>query len=1326
MRPWLCVAIVLLEVQLPAPLHAEPAELPGFPVRLAGGMSESSGVLVSNLETGGPQVIVTTVGESLFVVEGSGQIRAGFPISLHDAVLDANVSLVLPRIPSACDLQGDGDKELILAGSNHRLFAFTGHGQRAPGFPVLLDGVSRGPVACLPTGSGRTHDLLLTVDNGHLMRVSGGGGSQKIRNLQRGSESGVALADLDNNNQVQLVVGGGDSALHVLDAFGEERTGFPYKMTFRSTGVPALADINDDGKVDIIVASEDYRIHALDSAGKPLPGFPVTTGYRLYAGVCVGDVDGDGVMDVAAASGDGKLYVVNGRGQILPGFPVDLQGRSSTACVMADFDKDGKQDVVAVSQGGYVHVIRYDGSELPEFPWRVGSKLEIAPAVADLNNDGLPDLIVQERSGRLHALAFAASGTAPKALIAWPVAGHDAASSGRFGPTPARYKDLSFAVPAPLTTDPLTAHYRYVNLDGGNESNTQLRWVLNDVPQSDLDNRRTVPPERTTKHQRWYYTVQEGVNFDAYGPSSVLSYVFKSPVITIGNTPPSVPRISLLPATPVTTDMLDVTVVQPSSDADNDSLTYRYRWQVDRHAVDTPLAATRIDAAVTEKHQEWQVAVTAYDGEVESAPAFAAVTVRNTSPGAADIKLIPATPRTDDALNINIVKAGVDNDGDKVSYRYHVTVDGNMLGLPENQNIIPTRVLHKHARVQVEVVSWDDEVAGSATNAETRISNTPPTPPTLAIWPPHPRKKDNLVLAVTAQPQDSDGDLVILKHQWLLDGAKVDQPTMVPSALLKKGQVWRLDVTPFDGEVDGPPVSAQTTVENTPPTAPLLVLNSYTPFTDETVVPRILAPASDDDNDAVTLHYQWSCDGNVRRDFPESQATLSADDTHKGQVWDLTATPFDGTALGLAVHLRWRIINSPPSAPVITVSNALPTNQDRVEVKVVTHASDKDNDALSYRSTWWRDGVQVLPRAPGNMVLEPNVAHKGEHWRVDVRAFDGEIEGTAASVDFRVQNHVPQPPTVTVTPALPRITDALHCNVVTPGTDADGDALSYRIRWLLNGHEAPLAWDQNALPPGHTREGQLWQCQVAAFDGTQVSTAQTSAAVTVVNSVPTAPVLAIIPVMPMARDDLFCGLLVPSRDADNDVLTYRYTWKVDGKDYPAAPGAANQVPHSALARGQVWGCSVTASDGKAVSGAGQISIVVGDTAPTMPRLVVHPEGARAGQQLRCDMERPSSDIDGDTIRYTYAWYKDGRLQPFAGSSMEVPARLVNAHDSWHCSATPSDGSLDGPPGFSSTLVVRAADGNDDHVAPPAAVVAPAPAVAPKAPLPAQTPPPDLF
>jgi subtilisin family serine protease len=254
---------------------------------------------------------------------------------------------------------------------------------------------------------------------------------------------------------------GEDRALFNVMRDGSLRRGFPRRLATSGEASPALADLDRDGALDIVVATSDGSVQALSGrTGRSLRGWPrrmkavggaAAAARRigtLRAGFlstpAVGDVAGGRSLEVLVGGLDGRLYAWDARGRALRGFPFRIglrrpaeSGRLDAAIyaspALADLDRNGKLDVVFGAADQRVYALRGNGRLLPGWPVlaRDGADGDVAkilssPAVGDLNGDGSPDVVegtaeaygsTPSMSGRVHA--WDARG---RPLPGWPVA----------------------------------------------------------------------------------------------------------------------------------------------------------------------------------------------------------------------------------------------------------------------------------------------------------------------------------------------------------------------------------------------------------------------------------------------------------------------------------------------------------------------------------------------------------------------------------------------------------------------------------------------------------------------------------------------------------------------------------------------------------------------------------------------------------------------------------------------------------------------------------------------------------------------------------------
>jgi len=253
----------------------------------------------------------------------------------------------------------------------------------------------------------------------------------------------TAYSDPDNDNKVFVFFQKADGT---LDAPRK----YPYQAGANRNGL-ALADLDHDGRLEIIVG-HGLGITILDWA--PIGGGKMDMRSRLHLSqhtgpaddVVVVDVDRDGALDVIAQSwSDGAtVYFGDRRGGITRQgkIPTPVQGYNDLDS--GDFNGDGYEDVVVMSGQGTTHAYVYynDGSDDLSTPLEINPNPDSyviigALGAGDFNADGRDDLVVmrddthvslysQDAGGGLQPPAILASDWSPNAIT-----GHDLDLDGR-------------------------------------------------------------------------------------------------------------------------------------------------------------------------------------------------------------------------------------------------------------------------------------------------------------------------------------------------------------------------------------------------------------------------------------------------------------------------------------------------------------------------------------------------------------------------------------------------------------------------------------------------------------------------------------------------------------------------------------------------------------------------------------------------------------------------------------------------------------------------------------------------------------------------------
>ena len=184
-----------------------------------------------------------------------------------------------------------------------------------------------------------------------------------------------------------------------------------------------------------------------------------------------------------------------------------------------------------------------------------------------------------------------------------------------------------------------------------------------------------------------------------------------------------------------------------------------------------------------------------------------------------------------------------------------------------------------------------------------------------------------------------------------------------------------------------------------------------------------------------------------------------------------------------------------------------------------------------------------------------------------------------------------------------------------------------------------------------------------------------------------APAPSVTPSPATTTEDLVATLSTVPLDADGQELDVTWSWAVDGEVQAALTDAL--VPAGITTRGEVWTVTVTAS-----SGEGSASVEVINSPPTAPSIVLTPgEPTETLDTLHCGISTDSEDPDEDPVSYAISWTLDGALWAGTTDTLDqpgdlLPVEVLDEHQTWTCTATPFDGTDEGPPEEAETTVLE--------------------------------------
>jgi hypothetical protein len=364
------------------------------------------------------------------------------------------------------------------------------------------------------------------------------------------------------------------------------------------------------------------------------------------------------------------------------------------------------------------------------------------------------------------------------------------------------------------------------------------------------------------------------------------------------------------------------------------------------------------------------------------------------------------------------------------------------------------------------------------------------------------------------------------------------------------------------------------------PEQPLVTIGPDGATTVDDLVLEIAEPPAQRDD--VTYAVSWARDGAEVASLADA-LTVPASETAKGQRWRATVTPSNRRdregVLGTAEIV---IANTPPVGAAVAIAPAPPTRA--TGASAAASGTDVDDDALTWSYAWTLDGAAIGADAA---TIDGALLTRGATLRVTATPSDGEATGQAVSAEVVVGNTPPSLSAVSLAPMDPRTLSVLTATA-TGAFDLDGDAVEVVFAFFVDGALASEVRSANgtATLDGavHFSKGKVVSVTATPTDGADVGSPVSSDPVTVLNTPPTAPAVAIAPDEPSTDAPLVCEVTTKATDVDGDALTYDFTWARDGAEWTGPTSRTfydgDTVAAAELAGGQRWTCTAMAWDGE--------------------------------------------------------------------------------------------------------------------------------------------------
>ncbi len=301
--------------------------------------------------------------------------------------------------PLSVATRSNGEKAIVAVTSEGKLLAFDAKGRKLNGFPIDVGNTLSAPAIGDVDRDGK-QEIVVVNRQGTVWVVRFNGLVIFQDALKESVYGQVALANMDDDPQLEMIFGSMKKNLHVLKLDSSEVTGFPKTMPSLINLGTALADFDGDTRPDIVFGTFNNQLHVVTATGDSLENFPIALSTRLVVSPIV--VQNQDSINIIGVTLGHHVLKINRKGQIL--VDVELGGDLVGTPALADFDKDGQPEIVLATRDSLLNVITMAGTPFNEhFPLKLAHLPQAGVLCPDINADGVPEILLVTDDGFLHA-----------------------------------------------------------------------------------------------------------------------------------------------------------------------------------------------------------------------------------------------------------------------------------------------------------------------------------------------------------------------------------------------------------------------------------------------------------------------------------------------------------------------------------------------------------------------------------------------------------------------------------------------------------------------------------------------------------------------------------------------------------------------------------------------------------------------------------------------------------------------------------------------------------------------------------------------------------
>ncbi len=342
--------------------------------------------------------VTATSGEYTFV----NSYDRVFSVSMYQSNWPWASGYDFKSAPIPYDLNDDGVMEIIAVSDEAEIIALNINASIVEDYPVLNNERLWRSTAFEDMNDDGSPDIIYASRLGEIGAYNLDG--TQIFESDEVSEQLMTplVADIDGDDQWEVISLGIDGYLHAINRLGHEKIGFPVELEPTLAEI-AAADMNLDGTDEIIVGSNDGTLFVLLNDGSNYGNFPIELGSGVIGAPTI-------LPDHSIVLGtqNNKLYRISAEGETM--LELEIEGRVANSVIFADFDNDQGLEIAFNTHNGFIYIVKLNGACLEGFPVNTGVTFLNPPLAADFDNDN--DIEIISFSSLSNLYAYNPDGTA--------------------------------------------------------------------------------------------------------------------------------------------------------------------------------------------------------------------------------------------------------------------------------------------------------------------------------------------------------------------------------------------------------------------------------------------------------------------------------------------------------------------------------------------------------------------------------------------------------------------------------------------------------------------------------------------------------------------------------------------------------------------------------------------------------------------------------------------------------------------------------------------------------------------------------------------------